>query len=75
MYYQSARAGSLGAQDLWVARRATPTSAFGAPMQVSTVNSMDSDADPLLSPDERSLMFVSNRAGGLGDYDVYEATR
>jgi hypothetical protein len=44
-------------------------------MQVSTVNSTAFDADPLPSADERYLMFVSNRAGGLGDFDVYEATR
>jgi hypothetical protein len=58
-----------------VARRSTPTSAFGTPTRVSTVNSTAFDADPLPSADERYLMFVSNRAGGLGDFDIYEATR
>ena len=74
MYFQSARAGGVGSEDIWVVRRPTPTSPWGTPVNLSDVNSTDRDADPWLSPDERTIIFASHRAGG-GTFDLYVATR
>lgn len=41
----------------------------------STVNSTALDAGPEISIDERSLFFHSDRSGGLGNQDLYVATR
>ena len=41
----------------------------------STVNGPDEDRHPYLSADGLTLMFDSNRAGGVGDYDIWESRR
>jgi len=74
IYFQSVRAGGAGLADLWMARRPNPTSPFAAPVVLSGVNGTGFDADPLLSSNERYIMFVSNRVG-LGGFDIYEASR
>jgi len=45
---------------------------FGASTPVVQGNSPARDTDPWLSPDQRALVFSSNRAGTL---DIYVATR
>ena len=71
--FASRRTGSDGA-DLWFATRATPSDAFGTAVKLaSAVNSSDDDADPALSADGCTLYFGSNRAGGLGDFDLHVA--
>lgn len=39
------------------------------------INTPSSDKQPSISADGRYLFFTSNRAGGLGAYDLYVATR
>lgn len=39
------------------------------------VNSESSDKQPSISPDGKYLYFTSNRAGGIGGYDLYVAIR
>ena len=41
----------------------------------SVINSTAADVNAALSPDELSLYFTSNRAGGLGDNDIWVAHR
>jgi len=48
---------------------------FGAPQLVANVNSDVFDAEGYLSSDGLTLYFASNRAGGLGDTDVWTASR
>ena len=55
--------------------RCNPSAPFGTPMAMSSINTGSSDEAPHLSPDELTIYFSSNRAGGLGGYDLYEATR
>jgi len=74
MYFQSGRSAATGNADVWMARRATPTSAFGSFTLVSDLNNDQYDADPWLTPDERYVMYVSLR-GAVGDFDIYESTR
>ncbi|MFC1637128.1 hypothetical protein ACFL5Z_20085, partial [Planctomycetota bacterium] len=49
---------------------------FGEPVNIGpTVNSPFWDSGPRISPDGLSLFFESDRPGGLGDLDVWMATR
>ena len=78
LYYGSARLGSLGSIDIWVARRAsvsdscqTPTNP-GPPLN----NSGGRNFPCCLSVDGLELYIVScNRSGGYGGYDLWVARR
>jgi Tol biopolymer transport system component len=73
LYFGSNRAGGL--EDLWVAGRSSPQASFGAPAPIAELNTTDDDWGPSLSLDERTIFFHSNRPGGLGDLDIWQATR
>lgn len=49
--------------------------AFGAPLPMVAINTNSDDHAPVLSPDELTIYFGSNRPGGLGGFDIYVATR
>jgi Tol biopolymer transport system component len=55
--------------------RCNPNAAFGAATELTTLDTASDDEAPFLTPDELTLYFGSNRAGGAGGYDVYRATR
>lgn len=57
-----ARARTNGSTDLYLATRASADAAFDAPMLLGTVNSVNSEIWPTLSPDGLLLLFDSNRA-------------
>jgi hypothetical protein len=42
---------------------------------LTDINSSGLDGSPFISPDERTLMFFSDRAGGVGSRDLWLATR
>src|SRR6185503_13834269 len=49
---------------------------WAAPIRLSaTINAGPSDTSPSLSPDGATLLFYSERAGGLGQADVYISGR
>ena len=73
LYFYSLRPG--GDRDLWIASREDLTSEFDEPRPLSGVNGFAIDHLPWLSSDEHTLIFVSNRAGGLGQSDLWTATR
>jgi hypothetical protein len=77
IYFSSKRAGSgaRGNDDIWVATRAVATDGFGTPTNVSELNSAAADGPRWLSADNCTLYFTSDRTGGLGGYDLYQATR
>lgn len=60
IYFDSNRTGN---SELYVATRMSPAAAFGTPAPVTELNSTDSDTDPWLSPDGRTMYFTSNRDG------------
>ncbi|MBL0214585.1 MAG: PD40 domain-containing protein [Myxococcales bacterium] len=61
-------------QRIVVVSRADPTSSFGS--MVELINGGSGDADPSVSPDERLVVFASNRGGGPGGGgDLWYATR
>jgi hypothetical protein len=57
-----ARSRANGTSDLYMATRATIADAFGEPMLLGTVNSVNSELWPTLSPDTLLLLFDSDRA-------------
>ena len=72
LYMASNRPGGLGGIDIWVARRETPDDPWGAPENLGApVNSSANDFCPTIDRNERTLFFVSNRAGGCGGADIY----
>ncbi len=67
------RPGSVGNCDLYISRRTGNT--WSAPQNLGRgVNSVDWDSQPSLSADGRTLYFTSNRAGGVGQEDLYVST-
>src|SRR4051812_4811948 len=57
-----ARSRAAGTSDLYMATRATLGDAFGDPMLLGTVNSVNSELWPTLSPDTLLMLFDSDRA-------------
>jgi len=72
IYFSSDAAGSI---DLWTATRANKTDPFAPAVLVEIVNSPATEYDAEISADGTTLWFASNRAGGMGDFDIYVATR
>ena len=60
--------------DLFTASRDARDAAFGTPTLLATVNSINSDVWPTLSPDGLTLMFDSDR-GTPGTYRIYTSKR
>ena len=73
--FSSNRSGTLGAQDLWVATRATPTAPWSAPVNLgSVVNTSAAESRPSLSKDGSQLLF-GRAPGPEGSSDIYVTTR
>jgi len=65
------RPGGCGGPDMWIARRATLSDPWQAPVNLGpTINSPSGDAVPRISPDGRTLYFRSNRSGGWDNYQA-----
>lgn len=76
LLFTSDRGGGYGDFDLYEATRSTPDAAFGEVMNLGPdVNTAFRDVKPVVSPDGLSLYFSSNQPGGLGGFDIYQATR
>src|SRR2546425_2077665 len=76
LYLTSDRTGTIGGQDLWVARRACEDCAWEAPVNLGAViNTTGLDAGADVSNDGHFLYFFSNRPGGVGGNDVYVSRR
>ncbi|HUT47306.1 MAG TPA: GC-type dockerin domain-anchored protein [Sedimentisphaerales bacterium] len=78
-FASSGRRGDPGAPawyDLWVATRTTTNDEWGAPENLGpTVNSQLIDSCPSISADGLLLYFMSDRAGGQGDFDIWMTSR
>jgi hypothetical protein len=68
-----ARRRVSGVYDLFTASRPTRLDAFAAPSLLATVNSVNTDRWPSLSPDGRLLVFESDR--GTGVLHIYTSRR
>lgn len=67
--------GARGTSDLWMATRKSIDEPFGLPVRVpAPINYLGyDDSDPHFSADGSTLYFCSNRAGGSGGYDLWQA--
>ena len=61
--------------DVWTAHRPLPSAPFDPPVRVDRVSTIFHETSPAVSLDGLSLFFGSDQTGGLGDYDVWRATR
>jgi hypothetical protein len=79
IFFYSNRPGSSGdSLDLWTSTRETCLDAWSTPVNLgNTVNSASSEQHPTLSCDGETLIFSSNRPGGvgIGTSDLYMITR
>jgi Tol biopolymer transport system component len=74
LFVASPRPGGFGDVDMWFTRRATKDSDWKEPVNLgSTINTAFRDWQGMISPDGSVLYFNSNRPGGLGDADIYQA--
>ena len=75
MFYSN-RPGGLGLTDLWVSTRSNSHAPWSPPENAGAqLNSAFNEVTPSISADGRTLLFASNRPGGLGGNDLYMSTR
>jgi len=76
LYITSNRPGGFGSRDIWVSQRATLDDPWGTPVNLGpNINTIYGEATPNFSRDGHWMFFVSNRPGGLGDYDIWTSWR
>lgn len=75
LYFFSTREGGLGNRDIWVSARSSMAADFEAPTLVAGVNGPDDDHLPWLSADELTMLWETNRPGGVGGFDIWIARR
>ena len=76
MFITSNRTGTLGGLDLWVSTRESTSQAWSTPVKLGpVVNSTADEQRAAISWKGTTMIFFSNRAGGLGGFDLYESTR
>lgn len=61
--------------EIFVAKRARRDAPFGEPELVVELNAPGVETSPAVSADGLSIWLASDRAGGLGDLDIWRATR
>ena len=75
MLFVSTRPGGLGGNDLWRTTRLTKHAAWRTPENIVPLNTTLNDRHPSLSNHGRTLIFSSNRPGGVGSDDLWITTR
>jgi WD40-like Beta Propeller Repeat len=76
IFLSSNRADTLGDMDLWVSTRDDLSAPWSPPVNLgSVVNTAAADNYPYIDARRQHLYFGSNRAGGLGGFDLYVTTR
>ena len=73
LYFASHRPGGKGGNDLWMARWSG--GGWQTPESLAALNTRTTDADPYVAPDERYIIFSSDRPGGAGEGDLYVSYR
>jgi Tol biopolymer transport system component len=76
LYFHSNGPGGLGGFDVYVSQRASVRDPWGTPQNLgAVVNSAALEATPALSRDEHWLFLLSDRAGGVGQLDLWASYR
>lgn len=65
----------MNRKDLYLSTRASTAVAFGTPNKLPFSVLLSSEETPRFSPDDKTLYFASDRAGGAGLLDIYKVTR
>jgi hypothetical protein len=74
LFFSSDRPGGMGSYDMWMTTRRSQAVAWNPPVNLGqAINTSSIEGAPSLSPDLKTLYFVSNQPGGIGGYDMYEA--
>jgi Tol biopolymer transport system component len=74
LFFSSNRPGGDG-DDVWMATRPSRSAPFGPATHVPELGSPAREYDPIVSRDGLSIYVSSERAGGMGRFDIWLATR
>jgi len=75
LFFTSDRPGGYGDMDAWVTTRASVSEPWEEPVNLGPmVNSSSGDGGPIISADGSILYFASNRPGGSGSADIWQAS-
>ena len=76
LYFASDRPGGFGDRDIWMSTRKNAGSRWGRPRNLGrSVNSSTLDYAPAVSTDGLTLLFTSDRLGGVGKRDLWMCAR
>lgn len=77
LYYSSMRTdgGALAGTDIWRASRTATTLPFSTPTRVAELNTASNESPTWLSPDGCVIYIQTDRAGGTGGQDMWEAVK
>ena len=74
LFFETCRDNAPFVWDLWMTTRASRSSPWRAAVKLpASINTPASEWNPALSADGKTLYFASDRAGGYGQDDLYEA--
>ena len=74
LLFSSDREGSYGSADIWIVTRPSVSDPWSAPINLGPpVNTNAYDACPYASSDGLTYYFTSDRDGGQGSYDLWQA--
>jgi hypothetical protein len=64
-----------GTDDLYVSERTTTTSVWGVPTKITELSTSSGDGEPWVNEARTFIVFSSNRPGGAGGFDLWQARR
>lgn len=74
LFYASNLKGGKGGMDIWYSKYDKKADAWGAPQNVSEINTNGDEMFPWI--DEKGILyFASNSLPGLGGYDIFKSTK
>lgn len=72
LYFSSDRPGGFGRDDIWISEYDYAAKRWGKPYNAGrSINTPASEVTPAIHSDNITLYFSSDRAGGVGGYDIY----
>jgi hypothetical protein len=75
LFFDSDRPGGYGRGDLYMTRRSNVLDSWSEPVNLGPpVNSAAHDINAQVSMDGSTLYFCSDRPGGYGQYDLWQAS-